>query len=418
VHVSGRLFNVEGTPFNDRYTRAVLRLGNGVAGVSNIGADGAFEFTNVSPGNYSVSLTGTGFAFSPVIPVRVANLEVRDIEMMVPRPKQVSGKVTLDGGGPLPELRLQLKPVKDPTTNPAVKALSLSGFVTNDAVAGILPITPMVEIKPRPDGTFVARIPDGDWKVSVYSELPSGYAINVLTYGSVDILRSPFSVRLSEEATFLVAVTNSPVRLSHVYGRITGLTPAMIARGPITLSVRGPMSQTRPGPVSVVPRTAAVRADGTFEIDEVLPGDYSVMVTGLDNLALAVSLLSVAKTDIRNFEIEIPRTEIRGQIVVEGTNAIPVLTVGFKKVLERRGVVGGEEILNVAIRPLPDGTFSALLPPETAVIYTSSSLPCGYKLKSMIYGGSDVMRIPLKVLKADTSSQLQITVTYSECIRR
>jgi hypothetical protein len=64
VRVSGWLANVEGLPFNDPNSRAVLRLGNGVAGVSRIGVDGFFEFTNVFSGNYSLSLSGTGFAMS------------------------------------------------------------------------------------------------------------------------------------------------------------------------------------------------------------------------------------------------------------------------------------------------------------------------------------------------------------------
>jgi hypothetical protein len=142
------------------------------------------------------------------------------------------------------------------------------------------------------------------------------------------------------------------------------------------------------------------------------------MVTGLDTLALAGARLSVSKADIRDFEIDIPRTEIRGQITVEGTSAFPALTLGFKKVQERGNIVGGDELINVGIRPLANGTFSALFPPETPLLHAGDSFPCGYKLKSLIYGGTDVLKLPLKVLKADTSSQLQITLTYSECIRR
>jgi hypothetical protein len=416
VQVSGRFFNVEGEPFNDRNCRAVLRVGNGVAGVSNIGANGAFEFTNISPGDYSLSLSGAGFVLSPVIPVHVANTEVRNIEMIVPRWKQVSGQVAVDGGGPLPQVRLLLKPVKDPIAKPGVKALSPSGFVTNDMAPALVPITPIVNLDLKPDGTFVARIPDGDWNVSFYSELPAGYAIKSLTYGTVDILRSPLKLRLSEDAAVRLVVTNSIVRLSEVYGRITGLNPEIIARGPITVTFRGPMSRTQPAMVSA-PRTAVVHADGTFEMKEVLSGDYSLLVTGLDNLALAVARLSVAKTDVRDLEIKISRVEIRGQVVVEGGSPVPALTLGFKKVQERGAVVGGDEIVNVAIRPLRDGTFSALLPEEEPLLNSGYSAPCGYKLKSMIFGATDVLRIPLKVLKAD-ASQLQITLVYAECPKR
>ena len=163
LRVSGWLANMEGLPFNDPNSRAVLRLGNGVAGVSRIGGDGSFEFTNVSSGNYSLSLSGIGFAISPVIPVRVESTDVRNLEMTVSRFKQVSGQVTLDGNGsgPMPQVRLLLKPLRDPATNPAVKALSPFGFVTNDAFPGLVPVIPLVDLNPKADGTFVAKIPDG-----------------------------------------------------------------------------------------------------------------------------------------------------------------------------------------------------------------------------------------------------------------
>ena len=419
VRVSGQLFNVEGAPYNDPTSRAVLRIGNGIAGVSNIGADGFFEFTRISPGNYSLSLSGRGVPLSPIIPVRVANTDVRNLEMVVSRAKQVNGQATLDGSGPLPLVRLLLKPVNDPTANPAIKALSPSGFVTNDAFAGLAPITPMLDISPRPDGTFVVKMPDGDWNVTVYGGLPAGYAIQALTYGTVDVLRGPLRVRLSDNATIRFVVSNSTNRLSKVYGRITGLTPQMISRGPMSVSLRGPMSRGGPVPINTQPRTAAVRADGTFEIDEVLPGDYSVMVTGLDTLDLAGARLAVTNADVRDFEIEILRREIRGKVIVEGGGPmVTALTLSFKEVQEPGSPVGGFKILNAGIRPLPDGTFTALLPEEEQLVNTGyGGAPCGYKLRSLIYGATDVLKLPLKVLKAYTS-ELQITLTYSECVKR
>jgi len=339
--------------------------------------------------------------------------------MVVSRAKQVNGQVTLDGNGPLPLVRLQLKPVNDPSANPAVKALSPSGFVTNNSFPGIVPIAPMLDFTPRPDGTFVVRIPDGDWNVTVYGGLPADYAIKALTYGTVDILRSPLKVRLSEDAAIQLVVTQSTTQLSKVYGRVTGLTPEMIARGTMSVSLRGPMGQGGPTPINTQPRTGTVRADGTFEVGDVLPGDYSVMVTGLDNLDLAVVRLSVASADVRDFEIEIIRTEVRGKVFLDGGGPmVPALTLYFRKLQEPGLPVGGLSALNVAIRPLPDGTFTALFPEEEQLVNTGyGGNPCGYKLKSMTYGATDVLRTPLKVSKSYTS-ELQITLTYSECVRR
>jgi hypothetical protein len=421
LRVSGWLANVEGLPFNDPNSRAVLRLGNGVAGVSRIGGDGFFEFTNVLSGNYSLSLSGTGFAISPVIPVRVESTDVRNLDMTVSRFKQVSGQVTLDGNrsGPLPQVRLLLKPLRDPAANPAVKALSPSGFVTNDAFPGLVPVIPLVDLNPKSDGTFVAKIPDGEWSVAVSGELPAGYALKALTYGGLDILHNPIKVRLSDYYAIRLDLSYSPNRLSNVYGRLTGLTPAMIASGPMSVSLRGPMNQTGPGRGgNTQSRTAAVRTDGTFEIDEVLPGDYFAMVTGLGQLDLAVARLSVPSADNRDFEIEIRRVEVRGQVVVDGGGPmVPDLRLSFRTVREPGAVVAGGDVHSVEIRPLRDGTFTAFFPAEEQLLNTGYGGSCGYQLKSLIYGATDVLKSPLKGLRSN-ASPLQITLTYSECLKR
>jgi hypothetical protein len=229
VRVSGVLSNIEGAPFNDPNSRVVLRNGNALAAISRIASDGLFEFTGIAPGTYSLSLSGGGFAISPIIPVRVEKADIRNLEMTVPRAKQVSGRVTLEGNGPLPKLQLLLKPLKDPSA----KFLSPT-FGTNEGFPGTTPITPLVDLTPRTDGTLNVRIPEGDWQVSLKGEFPEGYFITALIYGNTDILRNPMKVRLSDDAAIRLAVTNSSNRLSSVYGRITGLTPAMIARGPMS----------------------------------------------------------------------------------------------------------------------------------------------------------------------------------------
>jgi len=353
---------------------------------------------------------------SPVIPVRVENTDVRNLEMTVSRFKQVSGQVTLDGNGsgPLPQVRLLLKPLRDPATNPTVKALSPSGFVTNDAFPGLVPVTPLVDLNPKADGTFVAKIPDGEWSVTVSGELPAGYALKALTYGGLDILHNPIKVRLSDYYAIRLDLSYSPNRLRNVYGRLTGLTPAMIASGPMSVSLRGP---GRGG--NTQSRTAAVRTDGTFEIDEVLPGDYFAMVTGLGELDLAVARLSVPSADNRDFEIEIRRVEVRGQVVVEGGGPmVPNLRLSFRTVQEPGAVVAvNVPSRSVEIRPLGDGTFTAFFPEEEQLLNTGYGGSCGYQLKSLIYGATDVLKSPLKAFRSN-ASLLQITLTYSECVKR
>jgi hypothetical protein len=138
-------------------------------------------------------------------------------------------------------------------------------------------------------------------------------------------------------------------------------------------------------------------------------------VTGLGELDLATARLTVASIDNRDFEIEIRRAEIRGQVIVEGDGPmIPNLTLSFRTVPEAGALVAGIGVHSVQIRPLRDGTFTAFFPEEEQLVNSGYGGACGYKLKSLIYGTTDVLRVPLKVFRS-IASPLQITLTYAEC---
>src|SRR5262249_4212765 len=53
-----------------------------------------------------------------------------------------------------------------------------------------------------------------------------------------------------------------------------------------------------------------------------------------------------------------------------------------------------------------DGSFRVLLPPGEYRVGAPSGLPSGYTLKSIVYGGGDVLRSPLKVSSNDSAELL------------
>jgi hypothetical protein len=416
VGISGWVTNVEGTPLNSQSTTVVLRDQQSGAALGSLGrtttllANGTFEFSNVQPGAYSISIAGAGGIYSPIVPVVVADLNIRNIELVVPRPKEITGQITMEGNGPFPELRFQLIPVEGLRSNPAVAALSPTGYVTNNAFPAAVPISPTLNVNPLADGTFTALVPDGDWNVKRISALPSGYSIQTMSFGNTDILTDPMRVKFSENDTIHLIVKTTDVRPGEVLGRLTGISEAMIATGPISVTLRGPMTSF--GPVGR-PMATNVQADGTFVFQGVLPGDYSALVSGLGVLDLAGARLSVPDGDGVNVDIEVMQHEVSGQIVVEGGGPLPAVNLSFRSVpIGDLAVVGYIATPNVTIRPLKDGSFRVLLPLGDRQINSNIALPRGYSMKSITYGSADVMNSPMRISKSDTA-QLRITLTYS-----
>jgi len=61
---------------------------------------------------------------------------------------------------------------------------------------------------------------------------------------------------------------------------------------------------------------------------------------------------------------------------------------------------------SLTIRPQIDGSFRVVLPPGEYRVGAPSGLPPGYTLKSIVYGGVDLLRSPLKVGSNDSSELL------------
>ncbi len=61
---------------------------------------------------------------------------------------------------------------------------------------------------------------------------------------------------------------------------------------------------------------------------------------------------------------------------------------------------------SLTIRPQIDGTFRVLLPPGEYRVGAPLGLPAGYTLKSIVYGGTDLLRSQLKIAPADSTELL------------
>src|SRR4030095_1890667 len=123
-----------------------------------------------------------------------------------------------------------------------------------------------MNILPDSNGMFRVIVPEGERRVGNPSGLAPGYAVKGITYGPMDLLKTPMKVSIDDKSQLIVTVTapsQSPVLVS---GRVTGVDPAILSRGGVTLGINAQ---------GYVGLRTFVSADGSFTFPEVFPGRYA-----------------------------------------------------------------------------------------------------------------------------------------------
>jgi hypothetical protein len=170
VSVSGRVTGI--TP--GQVQRIALREPTGgelsAALETSIGADGAFTFPKVLPGNYIVY-----FRLRAQTPVTVGNTNVTGLIVAYPQDILVSGHVITEG------------------TQTALPAVILEG---NGKPA-----------TSNSRGTFILSLAKGDNSVSVRN-IPEAYRLKSMTYGDVDLQKEP--LKLDGPALWDIVVRLAP----------------------------------------------------------------------------------------------------------------------------------------------------------------------------------------------------------------
>jgi hypothetical protein len=125
---------------------------------TSVGADGAFTFPKVLPGNYIVYLR-----LRAQTQVTVGNKDVTGVTVAYPRDILVSGHVIVEGGQ---------------TVAPAI-------IVEGKGPAGTT--------QSRGAGTFILSLGNGENAISVRN-IPEAYRLKSITYGNVDLQKEPLQL--------------------------------------------------------------------------------------------------------------------------------------------------------------------------------------------------------------------------------
>jgi hypothetical protein len=369
VKVSGRVAGIDDATLARGTARATLTAPEFAVPLNvTVKPDRTFEFPEVSPGNYQARIAGVPAGNAPGVSVVVGSSNVNDVQIVVPVQRTLSGKIEVNGGGVPPRVGLEV--------------------MTADTRGGTF--GSVVTLNPQPDGTFRVPLAEGEHRLRIV-QLPPGYEISSLRYGSLDLLKAPINVSRNDTTDELrISLTANgnagpSVRLS---GRVLGQTA--VVRALRVALVNGPEP-----PLDVV-----VGQDGTFEFTQVLPGTYTLQVTaGIGNVPPPPKVVTVGNGDVRGVEIllQMPRL-VRGRITVEGGGETPWLTIDAKN---RAGQLVSSTLAN--------GGFVLMLD-ESQHQISIRDLPPNYSMRSMLYGSTDLLA---QTLNPSAGAEIVVTLAGS-----
>jgi hypothetical protein len=325
--------------------------------------DGTFSVPKMMPGSYKARITLNSESSSPPIAINVPDKNTFDLNIAVPAPRRIMGKVYVSGGGPVPFFTLYAIQNNGIEISPGTTLATLKTIAIDNEVS-------QIDVTARSDGQFMFSLPDGEYRViALASKIPAPFTLEALASGDVDLLKEPFIV--SEESSNELRVgfnikDNDPwVRVS---GHVTGVDPE---RGPFRISIQTSTTS---------PVETFVNSDGTFEFLQVVKGlKFYELSLIPENKAISIPQVDVRDTDVRGIEIVVPRErEIAGHAVSENGRPVPSFVIRM---------IGEKNSFSVTVKPDTTGAFQIKVP-EDPREFSIESLPLGYKWKSLSYGST------------------------------
>jgi hypothetical protein len=326
---------------------------------ATIGPDGAFEFSKVLPGLYTVHLEGSGLyprlrgleevtGRGPV--VRVESKDVLDLRIErsaadAPDTVTIPGRVVADDGGPVP---------------------GLSFLQNGRGVSGTT----------YPDGRLQLSLEPGEQQISL-SQVPDGFTLRSLRYGSVDLLRNRANiVRGRLESLEVVLSPRTPRALRPVRGRIVGQERLGLPAFVLALSSGERI------------HTTTAKADGSFELANVLPGTYGLFArmpgdTWWIGRSVYLGEVVVADSDVSGVTMVVP-TPVT--VVFRGGPGVDVarLEPYVVRAMSSGSSIGGSEETGALFVADGDRVMPGRLPP-------------GYRMEALSFGDIDLLREPIRL---------------------
>lgn len=225
-----------------------------MSGNARIAADGSWQITDLSPGEYALRATDSRTGETASRRVTVNGIDIDGIQLSADPAALISGRVVTESGAPLPSGRFTVSAVT-PLPFDGVAPRTTPG--QDDGVVG-------------GDGSYTRRLMSGDVIVRL-TGLPRGWWLRHVVVDERDHEGVPIRIADGAQLTNVTLVITD--RLPEVIGSVAGddgkpavanvvLFPADAARW---IEAAGNQKITRPGP------------DGTYRFEAIKPGEYFVM---------------------------------------------------------------------------------------------------------------------------------------------
>ena len=142
---------------------------------TTIQPDGSFVFAKLMPDAYLARVALTASVSSPAVSVVVPDSNLKNLTIEVPPPKEITGRVTVDGFGQPPKFALLLLHDVESHRKRCGKSGSIARAVTTTISARRHDLVRarrrrreqalQVNIDALPDGSFKVKLPLGDYRV-------------------------------------------------------------------------------------------------------------------------------------------------------------------------------------------------------------------------------------------------------------
>ena len=366
--------------------------------------EGRYEFTDLPPGRYTVTASRTGYVdlqfgqrrpFEPGTPVVLAAGQPLDrIDIALPRGAVITARITDDLGSPLAgvEVRAQRFRYGDDGQRTLTTIFRPGPSATDDRgeirLFGLMPGEYVVSAVSRDIGSPAGASPAAEGYAPTYYP-------GVISPGQAAVV----PIRLGEETAVQFSMVRS--RLARVSGVVTD------AQGRPANGARVSLATSMPG----VSPGAMVAPDGRFELANVVPGDYALVVT-YDGIEETAATLVVDGNDVSDLRVAVtPGTTVTGRVVFEGGTPPAAAGSPLRIVLASvqpavsPGLVSGRRVTT----PGEDGRFGMTGVSGRIVVDVTS--PDGWGLKSVTIDGQDVTNVPLDLGRRATLADVVVTVT-------
>jgi hypothetical protein len=398
VRVRGRVIQSNGSAA-DRITLTTVALNESAEAA--IVSDGTFDLTAVRPGPYLARVGLTSRLSSPPVFITIPNRNMTDLEIPIPSPRDIFGRIAVDGNGPPPKFALLLiqgpgLPVNTgrPGEPASVDPAALMNLVQSGGRAGTHIL--QVDVNALPDGGFKMSVPDGDYRVAVVmNAIPAPYFVRSLTANSVDLMTEPLRVSEKESTQinvgFGISIPNPWVKVS---GRISGLDSS---RNTYRVALES-------GSTSAI--ETHIDTDGRFEFPAVFQRmNYTARL--IPPIPAASSpRVNVADKDVTDVRIVVPpEREMMVRVSVEGGSKSPAFGLSLN---------GQDSSMLIVVRPEADGTFKTKVPEDERRV-SITGLPLGYEITSAMFGSTDILRQPMKI-SGSAAGEIQIRLAVDPAV--